>query len=123
MGRDYNYPNLISLRTARVLTVIYQYIAGNTAAETTIQNLLSGETYSVTSPAISGYRPDIEVVSGTMGEENITVTVTYTIPGLWDGSAATSFASGSGTEADPYIIETAAQLAFLASSVNSGTTC
>ncbi|NLO45905.1 MAG: hypothetical protein GX107_05295, partial [Clostridiales bacterium] len=42
--------------------------------------------------------------------------------GVWDGSVAAGFASGSGTEGDPYIIETAPQLAFLSSSVNSGTT-
>lgn len=40
---------------------------------------------------------------------------------IWDGSIATGFAKGTGTESDPYIIETAEQLAFLASSVNSGT--
>lgn len=32
---------------------------------------------------------------------------------IWDGSIANGFASGNGTKDDPYIIETAAQLAFL----------
>lgn len=32
---------------------------------------------------------------------------------IWDGSIATSFASGTGTSDDPYIIETAAQLAYM----------
>lgn len=40
---------------------------------------------------------------------------------VWDGTVAEGFASGSGGPSDPYIIETADQLAFLASSVNSGT--
>ncbi len=35
---------------------------------------------------------------------------------VWDGSIAKSFASGSGTEDDPYVIETASQLAYMASS-------
>ena len=43
-------------------------------------------------------------------------------PEPWDGTVATSFARGSGTEADPYIIETPQQLAYLASTVNEGTT-
>ena len=38
----------------------------------------------------------------------------------WDGTVATSYASGKGTEKEPYIIETPAQLAYLASEVNSG---
>lgn len=41
---------------------------------------------------------------------------------VWDGSVASGFASGSGVDGDTYIIETAAQLAYLASSVNGGTT-
>ena len=41
---------------------------------------------------------------------------------LWDGSVATSFAGGTGTEADPFLISTAAQLAYFSQRVNSGTT-
>lgn len=33
---------------------------------------------------------------------------------VWDGSVATSFASGTGTEQDPYIIETVSQFAYFA---------
>ena len=40
---------------------------------------------------------------------------------VWTGDASDGFASGTGTEDDPYIIETAEQLAYLAGSVNSGT--
>ena len=41
---------------------------------------------------------------------------------VWNGSVATAFASGKGTQADPYVIETGAQLAYLARQVNSGKT-
>ena len=34
----------------------------------------------------------------------------YGVSDVWDGTKATSFAGGTGTEADPYIIETAEQL-------------
>ena len=40
----------------------------------------------------------------------------------WSGEIADSFSSGNGTEEDPYIIETAEQLAFFASQVNAGET-
>lgn len=39
---------------------------------------------------------------------------------VWDGSIATGFAGGSGSENDPYLISTGAQLAYLAQQVNSG---
>ena len=42
--------------------------------------------------------------------------------GAWDGSTAAAFAGGTGTAEDPYHIANGAQLAYLASSVNSGET-
>ena len=41
---------------------------------------------------------------------------------VWDGSTATAFAGGTGTAENPYQIANGAQLAYLASSVNSGET-
>ena len=40
---------------------------------------------------------------------------------IWDGSIATNFGGGSGSEADPYLIYTGAQLAYLAYNTNRGT--
>ncbi|MBR5472534.1 MAG: hypothetical protein IKU82_00945 [Clostridia bacterium] len=37
----------------------------------------------------------------------------------WDGTKASSFASGTGTEADPYIIKTAEQLAYCCTGINA----
>lgn len=48
------------------------------------------------------------------------VVSAITSSNVWDGSVATGFASGTGSETDPYIIRTAPQLAYLAQSVNSG---
>lgn len=44
------------------------------------------------------------------------------VDSAWDGSIATAFAGGSGTENDPYQIDDGAQLAYLASEVNNGQT-
>lgn len=41
---------------------------------------------------------------------------------IWGGATAENFARGTGTEANPYIIETAAHLAFFSLSVNNGIT-
>ena len=40
----------------------------------------------------------------------------------WDGTVAEGFASGTGTEEDPYIIETAEQLAYFRAQVDGGRT-
>lgn len=41
-------------------------------------------------------------------------------PSIWDGSIAESFDDGDGSEASPYQIATAAQLAYFAQQVNAG---
>ncbi len=48
-------------------------------------------------------------------------TISYSEIDIWDGSVATEFAGGSGTESDPYIIKTGAQLAYLAKLAMDGT--
>ena len=39
---------------------------------------------------------------------------------VWDGTVAEAYAGGTGTESDPYRIETGAQLAYFAAQVNGG---
>ena len=40
----------------------------------------------------------------------------------WDGTVATSFSSGSGTEASPYVIATETQLGYFFKQIQSGVT-
>ena len=49
-------------------------------------------------------------VTGT----NLTAGAAVAVTDTWDGTQATAFAGGSGTQADPYIIANAEQLAYLA---------
>ena len=39
---------------------------------------------------------------------------------VWNGSIASGFAAGDGTQGNPFQIETAAQLAYFAKTVNAG---
>ncbi len=39
---------------------------------------------------------------------------------VWDGTVATAFSAGTGTEADPYVIATAEELAYLSAKVQAG---
>ena len=50
------------------------------------------------------------------------VLVAETVTDVWDGSTATGFAGGIGSESEPYQIATGAQLAYLQKQVRSGTT-
>lgn len=63
--------------TKYTLTVRYAMSDGSKAPETYTGSYAEGESYSVNSPSVSGYTPDVATVSGTMGTSNVDVTVTY----------------------------------------------
>ena len=62
-------------------------------------------------------------ISFRMPSEDVKLTARFVSamsePEVWDGSVADSFFGGSGTESDPYIISSAAELAWLARQVNN----
>ena len=58
---------------------------------------------------------------GNSNSNTMQIIVEPSGPPAWDGTIATGFARGDGSEASPYEIETPQQLAYLASTVNSGT--
>ena len=61
------------------LTIHYVYADNTPAANDVVRNLAYNVPYSETSPTIEGYTPDQAVVSGTMGEADLEVTVVYSI--------------------------------------------
>lgn len=60
------------------LTIQYVYSDGTKAAETYTGSLSEGEDYKEASPVLDGCTADRESISGTMGAEDISATVTYT---------------------------------------------
>ena len=68
------------------------------------------------------YNPETGEVSIFVASFSV-FTIVQTTADVWDGEAvAEGFASGEGTEEDPYIIETAAQLVYFRNQVDAGTT-
>lgn len=67
----------------------------------------------------------IMMIAGIFGTWPLTIVaeepVAQNAVDVWDGSIATDFGGGSGTQANPYLIYTGAQLAYLASTTNRGT--
>lgn len=59
---------------------------------------------------------------GTGYSDSVTIQTSDSDVDVWDGTIATTFGGGSGTESDPIIIETGSQLALLANNVNAGYT-
>ena len=70
-----------------------------------------------------GTKSDYPVLRGfSQATSGTVITPEPSVADVWNGSVATSFESGSGTESNPYVIKTAAQLAYLAQSTNAGNT-
>ena len=64
-------------KTDYKLTIYYKYSGGGQASSTYVGKYKAGESYSISSPSVSGYVPDIGTVSGKMGPADSSVTVTY----------------------------------------------
>ena len=62
--------------TRYTLTIKYQYADGTEAAEQYSQEFESGASYSVPSPAVTGFSPDVTQVMGNL-DSDMTVTVIY----------------------------------------------
>ena len=86
-----------------LLTINYKYANGTEAAPTHTETLDYNAGYTVTSPTITGYTADQEVVSGTMGTEDVTVDVTYNINSY---NLTINYKYANGTEAAPTYTET-----------------
>ncbi len=68
---------------------------------------------------------EVSIPDDTSEEPSNTISVPeINIPtapdSLWDGSTASAFEKGSGTQNDPFVISTASQLAYFRDSVNAG---
>ncbi len=93
------------------LTVYYQYEDTTEAAPQYTEELIEGASYSVTSPDVTGFKPDQAVVSGTMPAGNVEVTVvyhpTYTLTINYeyaDGSTAASQYTGEFIDGETYSV-------------------
>ena len=86
-----------------------------------------GEKYSAsdknglcrfTLPEISGLTPEYDYLILSVKHGKLEMTVHYSECDLWDGKSVSSALKGSGTEEDPFLIESGADLAYIASVVN-----
>ena len=71
-----------------------------------------GEKYTINAPSVDGYVPSHDYVSG-LTKVNEEVNIYYSKLSVWDGTSVSSSLAGSGTESDPYLIQSAADLAYV----------
>ena len=67
----------------------------------------------ITLPEVEGYVPEYDRLIVSLYHDSLVNTVYYSPVSVWDGSSVSSSLSGSGTETDPYLIQSAADFAYL----------
>ncbi len=68
------------MQATYTLTIYYVFRDGSKAAETYSEVLDTGTPYNVASPAVDGYTPTVDSVTGTMPKRNLVFTVVYLRP-------------------------------------------
>lgn len=58
-------------------TLIIEYTGTDSVINPYTTSIMEGDSYSINSPTVEGYTPDQVIVTGTMGTNDIVITVTY----------------------------------------------
>ena len=101
------------------VTVNHVYLDGSTASSTETLEFAYDEIYTVYAKEIEGYVASHDYVKGHILGENATITIYYSEISVWDGVSVSESLQGSGTAEDPFLIQSAADLAFIAQVVNA----
>ena len=100
------------------VTVNYLFLDGSVAAAADTLEFVNGEIVTINAKEIAGYVASHDYVKVHV-LENRTVTIYYSEVDVWDGVSVSTSLAGSGTAEDPYLIQSAADLAYVAQTVNA----
>ena len=101
-----------------VVTVKYLNLDGTAIAEAVTYEYDNDTINKIEAKAIEGYVPSHDYVKVHILEAGDTVTIYYSQVDLWDGSSVSESLTGSGTQEDPYLVQSGADLAYIAKVVN-----
>ena len=102
-----------------LVTVNHLNLDGTVAAEADVYEYDDGTLYTVNAKAVAGYVASHDYVKGYIQGIGGTVNIYYSEVDVWDGKTVSTSLSGSGTAADPYLIQSGADLAYLKSVVDA----
>ena len=104
-----------------LVTVNHLNLDGTVAAEAEVYEYDNNYIYTINAKAIEGYVASHDYVKGHILSTGGTVNIYYSQVDVWDGTSVSTSLSGTGTEDDPYLIQSAADLAYLKSIVDAAT--
>ena len=105
-----------------VVTVNHLNLDGTVAADADVYEYDNDYFYTVNAKTIEGYVASHDYVKGHILSAGGTINIYYSQVDVWDGTTVSASLSGSGTAEDPYLIQSGADLAYVAKVVNEATT-
>ena len=121
-GSLFKNNNYVQLKATDSYTLTINYLKksdNSQVAAPHVEQLSKGTKYSVNSPSVSDLIPLLNYVKGRIFADE-TINVYYEPFDAWDGTESSAL-SGSGTLADPYQINSAEDLAYLATHTTTTT--
>ena len=101
-----------------LVTVNHLNLDGTVAAEAEVYEYNNNYIYTINAKTIERYVASHDYVKGHILSTGGTVNIYYSEVSVWDGTSVSTSLSGTGTEDDPYLIQSAADLAYIAKVVN-----
>ena len=101
-----------------LVTVNYLYLDGTVSAETDVYEYDNNYIYTVNAKTLEGYVASHDYVMGQTLGEGAVINIYYSEVDVWDGTSVSTSLAGTGTAEDPFLIQSAADLAYVAKVVN-----
>ena len=103
------------------IVVNHLFTDGTVAYEQEVNKVFKDSLHTIYAKTISGYTASNEYVKVHATETENVVNIYYSKAEIWNGSSISTTLSGSGTESDPYLIKTGADLAYIAQVIQAHT--
>ena len=103
------------------VTVNHLFLDGSKASEQEVYKVKEGTEMTVNAKSINGYVASHDYVKVHVLKETNVVNIYYSTLSVWDGTSVSSSLKGSGSLADPYLIESGADLAYIANVIKAHT--
>ena len=97
-------------------------VEGFVAGEMVKENITEKKLYTYTAPVINGKTASHQTYNYYFDGSKVLMTIYYSDVDVWNGSSVSSSFEGKGTQAEPYLINSGADLALLREFVNAGNT-
>ena len=98
-----------------LVTVNYLFLDGSVAADADVIEYENDTIYTLDAKTVAGYVPSHDYVKGHILSAGKVINIYYSeLSAAWDGTSASTSLSGSGTAEDPYLIQSAEDLAYVA---------